>query len=93
MSEVLDLTTPVTPPSTLTYRVTVLHLDWPNGVINVTLVDNNGVARTESYTNAEATTLMGILNTANLSVKSLHKRILEKLVVDGKLTGTISGTP
>lgn len=93
MSEQLDLTVPVQPPSTLTYRVTVLHLDWPNGVINVTLVDNNGVARTVTYTNAEATTLMGILNTANLSVKSLHKRILEKLVADGKLTGTISGTP
>ena len=93
MSEQLDLTIPVTPPATLTYRVTVLHLDWPNGVINITLVDNNGVAKTESYTNAEATTLMGILNTANLSVKSLHKRILEKLVADGKLSGTISGTP
>ena len=91
--ETLDLTTPVQPPSTTTYRVTVLHLDWPNGVINITLVDNNGVAMTVNYTNAEATTLMQFLNTANLSVKSLHKRILEKLVADGKLTGTISGTP
>ena len=93
MSEQLDLAVPVVPASTLNYRVTVLHLDWPNGVIQITLVDNNGVAMNFSYTNAEATTLMTFLNTANLSVKSLHKRILEKLVADGKLTGTISGTP
>ena len=89
--ETLDLTTPVQPPSTLTYRVTVLHLDWPNGVIAITLADNNGVAMTVNYTNAEATTLLQALNTA--MTPTLHKRILMKLVADGKLSGTISGTP
>ncbi len=40
-----------------------------------------------------ATTLMRVLNKANLFTKSLHKRIMEKAVADGKLTGTISGPP
>ena len=91
--EQLDLTTPITTPSITLYRVNRLALDWPNGVINIALVDENGKETTFEYTNAEATMLMAALNTANLSIKSLHRRILEKLIADGKLDGTISGTP
>ncbi len=36
---------------------------------------------------------MVALNTANLSIKSPQRRILERLVADGKLTGSIAGTP
>lgn len=91
--EQIDLTVPITAPSTSTYRVIRLILDWPNGEIDITLADENGKTATFGYRNAEATALMLTLNTANLSVKSLHKRILEKLIADGKLAGTVSGTP
>lgn len=38
--------------------------------------------------------LITALNKANLSVKSLERRILERLQTDGRIgTGTISGTP
>lgn len=91
--EQIDLTTPITPPATTNYRVVRLFLDWPNGLINIDLVDENGKIAPFQYTGAEATSLMLFLNTANLSIKSLHRRVLEKLVADGKLDGTISGTP
>jgi len=43
---------------------------------------------------AEAKTLAQQMNTGNFSTKSLHTRILEKLLADGKLpAGTISGSP
>ena len=91
--EQIDLTAPITTPATTNYRVVRLFLDWPNGLINIDLADENGKITAFQYTNAAATSLMIFLNTANLSIKSLHRRILEKLVADGKLAGTISGTP
>jgi hypothetical protein len=45
------------------------------------------------YEGTEATNLMVALNKANLSTKSLHRRIMEKAIADGKLSGTISGVP
>jgi hypothetical protein len=43
-----------------------------------------------TYSGAEATQLMQTLNTANLTTKSLQKRVLEKLQADGKLPpGTV----
>lgn len=92
-TEQLDLTTPITAPSTTNYKVTHLAMEWTSGVIDITLADNQGRTQTYTYNGAEGQALMLALNTANLSVKSLQRRILEKLVVDGKLIGTISGTP
>jgi hypothetical protein len=37
--------------------------------------------------------MMISLNKVNLSVKSLHRRVIEQLINDGKLDGTISGSP
>lgn len=91
--EQLDLTAPITAPSVTTYRVITLTMNWPTGDIGITLADQLGGTQTFAYTGAEGVALMLVLNTANLSVKSLHKRILEKLVADGKLSGTVSGTP
>ncbi len=46
------------------------------------------------YKGAEALTLARLMNTADFSTKSLHTRILEKLVADGKIpAGTIAGAP
>lgn len=92
-AEQLNLTTPITAPSTTTYKVIFLAMQWPQGQVTIELADENGKTTGYSYNGAEATSLMAALNTANLSVKSLQRRILEKLVSDGKLTGTVSGTP
>lgn len=76
------------------YRIDKIILDWANSTIDVTLRDNLGGLLVCSYTGAVATNLMIVLNTVDLSVKSLHKRIMEKLLTDGKVpSGTITGTP
>jgi len=93
--ETLTLTTPeVTPQITTTeYRVVYLLLEWEQGLIVIHLRGTNGERTEVRYTGPEAVTMIRTLNTANLSVKSLHKRILEKLVADGKIAGTVTGTP
>lgn len=63
------------------------------GLINIVLKDNNGERSTYNYTGNAATTMIKQLNTANLSTKSMHKRILEKLSADGLLPGTVVGAP
>ena len=55
--------------------------------------DNNDERSSYSYHGQEATNLIKFLNTANLTTKSMHKRILEKLSNDGKLPGTVQGAP
>ena len=46
------------------------------------------------YIGAEALTLARLMNTADFSIKSLHTRILQKLLADGKIpAGTVSGVP
>lgn len=86
--EQLDLTTPVT-----WYRVSRLSMDWPAQHIWIRLAGPNGEDLAHTYVGAQATALMTALNKANLSTKSLHKRIIEQLVADGVLAGTISGSP
>ena len=88
--EQLDIT-PVQPPALTTYTIDSLHLNWGQSAIDITLKDNLGATLTFSYGNAAA--LMLALNTANLSIKSLYRRVLERLIADGKIAGTISGTP
>ena len=96
-AEQVDLTTPITKPTTNYYRVVLLTLDWDAAYIAIRLKGQNGEFLDFIYRDelplTEATTLMTTLNTANLSTNSLHKRILNKLVADGKLAGTVSGTP
>ena len=103
MAEDLVLTTPVTRPSTTTWRVTRLELDWGVGAhIGIHLVGSDGSRRSVGYNDVDdmgnntgvATGLMSALNTANLSVKSLHKRILERVAADfPDLDGSVTGTP
>ncbi len=92
-AETLDLTAPVVKPSNTGYTVDELRLNWGKERILVVLRGSNGEQVHFSYHGAEATTLMQGLNKANLSANSLHKRILDRLVSDGKLVGTVSGTP
>lgn len=93
MAEKLDLTTAVTTPDVTSYRVSQLVLDWDGQHIGIFLVGPNGERRTETYNGSTAKTLMIALNKANLTANSLHKRVLNQLVTDGKLAGTVSGTP
>jgi hypothetical protein len=89
--ELITLTTPE--PSTISYKVSQLHFDWPGALIVIGLVGDDASIKTHTYTGAVATTLMVALNKANLSTKSLQKRVIEQLQADGVLVGTISGTP
>ena len=94
MSEQLDLSAPIVPPSITSYRVTVLHLDWNAPSVKVGLTGSDGSAPIFSYAGNEASALMTVLNTANLSTTSLQKRVLQKLTTDGKLpAGSVTGTP
>lgn len=91
MTETLTLTTPV---SVTGYRVIKLALDWPGARIGIVVIDPGGVRTELSYDGAIATTLMNQLNTLDMSLLSLHKRILNRLAADGKLPpGTVTGTP
>jgi len=106
MAEQIDLTTrDQAQPGTTKYRPTDLYLDFDGGRFYVILLGENGEKRQEDYRDGQdasgnddsgstiATDRMKALNTANLSTKSLLKRIMEMLINDGRLTGSISGTP
>ena len=104
MAEEYTLTTPETTPAIVNaaYKVVFLSFDWRVGDIRITLVGQHTEVIYTGYggplaTQAErdkAIQMMRMLNTANLSVKSLHKRILEQLSKDGLIPpGTTTGTP
>ena len=89
--ETLTLTTP---QSVTGYKVNSLVLNWGGKVIVVNVTDGFGKNFEFYYTGDVAVTLMTSLNKANLSVSSLHKRILLQLVTDGFIpAGTVTGTP
>ena len=91
--EILTLTSPIVPPSITTWRVNFLALSWDNQSITIGLKGPNGEDKNHSYAGVTATTFMTALNKANLSVTSLHRRIIERLVTDGVIAGNISGSP
>lgn len=95
--EQVDLTTPeiVPPPNPPTnyWRVDDVRLVWSAQLVKIGLVGQNGENKKFAYTGAEAATMMVALNKANLSVKSLQRRVLERLIADGKLAGSITGSP
>jgi len=63
------------------------------GLVSIKLKDDTGKYSFYQYTGAVAVTMIKQLNTANLTTKSMQKRILEKLSADGLLPGTVQGTP
>lgn len=94
-AERVDLTTPdQVRAGTLAYSVTQLVLDWEQGRIVVRLVGDNGERKEVIFGDADnARDMMRALNTMDLSTKSLHRRIMERLIADGHLAGSISGVP
>ncbi len=91
--EQLDLTTPEVKPDNNYYEVARLCLHWDAQIITIELSGENGEELQVTYTGDIALNLMRGLNKANLSTKSLNRRIMERLVADGKLSGSVSGTP
>lgn len=95
--EELVLSDPVVVPEKVTnkYHVISFMMDIValDGLVQIVLRDNNNELSNYSYQGAEATTMIKQLNTANLTTKSMHKRILEKLSNDGLLPGTVTGVP
>ena len=93
MAEQLDLTTPVTTPDITSWRVVYLELNWAAQSIRIGLLGTNGETSHHNYNGEVAETMMINLNKVNLSTTSLQRRILERLLADGLLVGSISGTP
>lgn len=94
MTEKLVLTTAISYTQTIEYFVDRCDLNWRQAVIHIELHDNVDKRFEHSYYGSTALTLMIALNKANLSTKSLHKRIIEQLQADGILpAGSISGSP
>lgn len=89
--EQLTLTAPI---SVTTYQVSLVLFDWDRAYIQVIVKDSAGKLVQCTYTGATATSLMVALNKANLSVQSLHRRIISQLVTDGQLPGgNVTGSP
>lgn len=94
-AEQVDLTTPDgVRAGTSVYTIKELNFDWFNKTVVIVLRGSGGENKEVVYDeNAGAVTMMRALNKANLSVKSLHRRVMEKLLADGHLAGSISGQP
>lgn len=93
--EQIDLTTPEQYPlptkTVVSWRVDEIHLQWSAQHIGIVVLGPDNERREIHYNGAIATSLMTTLNKVNMSVKSLHKRVLEYIVADGKMAGTITG--
>lgn len=93
MAEELTLATPITTPANTGYRVVTLDLNWEEQYIRVVLRGTNQERLEHYWRSNVAITLMAALNTANLTIKSLHRRVMERLIVDGVIVGSVTGTP
>lgn len=91
--EQIDLTNPQPAPVATDYTIDRITFDWTGQNISIRLVSNNSEIISHHYTGTIAKNLMIALNKTDLSVKSLHRRVMEKLIADGVIVGTISGTP
>ena len=95
MAEILTLATPVVRVAVNGFTISRIALVWeaPSHV-TVDLLGDDGVERRSfAWTGAEAVVLLTAFNVVNLSTKSLHKRVFERLISDGYLSGTITGVP
>lgn len=93
MAEQIVLTQPDgANPGVPAYSVSALNLDFDSKTIIVVLRSVDNKIRTETY-NAQqgADQILSAFN--KLTAQSLHRRILNRLIADGRLQGTIDGTP
>ena len=71
----------------------MFHFDWEKETLKVGFRGDNGEYMSIGFEGPGTKGFMISLNKTNNAVKSLHRRVMEKVVTDGKLIGTISGTP
>jgi len=92
-----DLTTPVTRPAVTNYRIQSLLIEPIAGRITVDLLADNGEHVVKVYnqdTTPTGAALISTLNTSNNSAgTSLVRRVFNRLITDGVIVGTVSGTP
>ena len=93
MPEKLTLAAPVVQTSLSEVEVVFLLLNKFEKKIEIRLQGNTKELLYFYYEGPVALNLMIALNKANLSLKSLERRIIEKLMADGKLAGAIVGAP
>ena len=95
--EEIALSTPTTPSPITSWKVVRIVLQTePDALIQIKVVGSNGTFKDYEYNtiNDDPLTKIKVLNKANLSTKSLERRILEQLQSDFPgLNGTITGTP
>jgi hypothetical protein len=91
MAEQITLNAPIAKPSVTDYRIGYFAIDVSNQRLIVELVANDGTRLMHVW--EEAGALIGALNVANLTTKSLERRIYERLIADGVLAGAVTGTP
>jgi len=101
--ETISLTVPEIIPqiSTSIYKIISLTFDWEQPQILITLRGEHNEIKSFIYGGSNGTTadklkatnLMIALNKVNLSVKSLQRRVIEQLVLDGLIAGSVSGIP
>lgn len=93
--EAVTLSSPVVKTQTSASLV-YLGIDVANGRITVQLTANTGdpIFKTyDSTTTPTGAALLSALNTSNNTTTSLIKRVYQRLITDGVITGTVGGTP
>lgn len=94
MAEALVLTTPEQPPATTSWKITSIEFYPEMQRITCSVVSDNGERRSRTETGPTALSLMSTLNTANGTLKSLQRRVLEYLQSKGDLAaGGVTGVP
>jgi len=100
MAEQVTLPVPTTKTRTR-WKLEALVLNIARQRIEVLLTDDNGEYLTAAYptpapegsSQPTGATLLTTLNTANLTTNSLIKRVFTRLITDGYITGSVTGTP
>jgi hypothetical protein len=101
MAEEVTLPAPVTVARTK-WTISKLVVDVAGEQITVELAGDDGEILVAYYPTPtplqrpgqpSGAALISTLNTVNLSTQSLVKRILNRLIADGYISGTVTGTP
>jgi hypothetical protein len=94
MAESLVLTTPEQPPAVTSWKITSIEFYVETQRITCSVVSDSGERRSRTETGPTAVSLMSTLNTANGTIKSLQRRVLEYLQSKGDLAaGAVTGAP
>lgn len=93
MAELIILTTPVTAPTITDYHVIRIDINRKDQRFLMAVESNTGKMVERMEVGQVALDLMIQLNKANLTIKSLERRVLEYMASKGDFTGSVTGTP